>query len=165
MTSVQVVETSLIVNNNSSSTNYSRQTTDTPVKHYVNLMQQKYLLYCQHTIQHFTEETLIYYNYKNDYLPSYYLDLTKTSNERKELAKFQIRNHKLMIEIGTYDHISREDRVCPTCGSNQIEDEIHFVFICPKYSTLRDEFLLLTFFAKILFTFYNFCDKMDRCIF
>ena len=26
--------------------------TDARIKHYVNLMQQKYTLYCQHTIQH-----------------------------------------------------------------------------------------------------------------
>ena len=42
-----------------------------------------------------------------------------------------------MIEIGRYD---RKERLCPTCGSNQIEDEIHFLFVCSKYSTLRDEF-------------------------
>ena len=64
-------------------------------------MQQKYILYCQHTIQH--SEKLEFYNIcKNDYTRSYYLDLTKKSNERKELVKFQISNHKLIIEIGRY---------------------------------------------------------------
>ena len=45
-----------------------------------------------------------------------------------------------MIKIGRYDQISREDRICPTSGSNQIEDGIHFLFGYPKYSTLREEF-------------------------
>ena len=45
-----------------------------------------------------------------------------------------------MIDIGRYDQIPKEDRICPTCGSNQIENKIHFLLVCPKYSTLRDEF-------------------------
>ena len=31
-------------------------------------------------------------------------------------------------------------RGCPTCGWNQVEDEIHFLFSCPKYSILRNRF-------------------------
>jgi len=38
---------------------------------------------------------------------------------------------------------SRCDRICPVCGLN-IEDELHFLFNCPKYSSIRDEF-----FSKI----------------
>ena len=49
-----------------------------------------------------------------------------------------------MIETSRYDRgyeqVLRKDRRCPPCESNQIKDEIHFLFICPKYSTLREEF-------------------------
>ena len=45
-----------------------------------------------------------------------------------------------MIEIGRYDQISRDNRLFSTCGSNQIKHEIHFLFDCPKYSTLREGF-------------------------
>ena len=34
----------------------------------------------------------------------------------------------------------RVNRLCPTCGSNQTEDEIHLRFHCPKYSIFRDRF-------------------------
>ena len=34
--------------------------------------------------------------------------------------------------------ISRFDRICPVCDLN-IEDEIHFLFDCPKYSSITDE--------------------------
>lgn len=44
--------------------------------------------------------------------------------------KFRISNHKLNIETGRYEKISRFDRIYPVCG---IEDEIHFLFNCPKY--------------------------------
>ena len=39
--------------------------------------------------------------------------------------------------------ILRFDKNCPVCGLN-IEDEIHFLFNCPKYSSIRD-----VFFTKI----------------
>ena len=45
--------------------------TEAKTKHYVNLMQQKYILYCQHTIQH-SKKLEIYNNCKNDYTPSCY---------------------------------------------------------------------------------------------
>ena len=47
--------------------------------------------------------------------------------------KLRIGNHKLLIETGRYQ-IPRDNRLCPTCKSNQIEDEIHLLFHC------RDEF-------------------------
>ena len=58
----------------------------------------------------------------------------------ERISKFRASNHKLMIEIGRYDQIPREDRLCSICRCNQIEDEHHFLFVCPKYSILRDEF-------------------------
>ena len=64
-------------------------------------MQHKYILHWQHTIQH--SKKLEFYNtFKNEYTPSCYLELTSKLNERKELVKFRIGNHKLMIETGRY---------------------------------------------------------------
>ena len=84
------------------------------IKHYISLMQHKYILHGQHTIQHSTK--LEFYNtFKNEYAPSCYLELTSKLNERKELVKFRIGNHKLMIETGRYSQIPRVNRLCPTC--------------------------------------------------
>ena len=48
-----------------------------------------------------------------------------------------------MIELGRYqtDHISRENRLCPLCKSNQGETETHFLLDCSKYSLQRPTFL------------------------
>ena len=54
--------------------------------------------------------------------------------------KLRIGNHKLLIETGRYDQIPRDNRLCHSCGSNQIEDEFHLLFHCTKYCTFRDEF-------------------------
>ena len=60
---------------------------------------------------------------------------------RKTPVKLRISNHKLNIETGRYDmyKISRFNRIFPVCGLN-IEDEIHFLFDCPKYSSIIDDF-------------------------
>ena len=54
--------------------------------------------------------------------------------------KLRIVNHKLLIETGRYDQNPRDNRLCPTCKSNQIEDEIHLLFHWTKYCSFRDEF-------------------------
>ena len=48
-----------------------------------------------------------------------------------------------MIEPGRYqtDHIPRENRFCPLCKSNQVENETHFLLDCSKYSLQRQTFL------------------------
>ena len=113
--------------------------TDAKIKHYVSLMQQKYISHWQHTIRN--SKKLEFYNtFKDEYTPSCYLDLTRKLNNRKELVKLRIGNHKLLIETGRYDQIPRDNRLCPTCKSKQIEDEIHLLFHCTKYCSFRDEF-------------------------
>ena len=43
-----------------------------------------------------------------------------------------------MIELGRYNQTTRYNRNYPFCGSNQIEDEIHCLFDCSKYSLIRN---------------------------
>ena len=58
--------------------------TNAKIKDYVSLMQQKYNLYRQHTIQNSSK--LEFFNtFKKDYTPASYLGLTRKSNERKEI--------------------------------------------------------------------------------
>ena len=45
-----------------------------------------------------------------------------------------------MIEIGRYNQTTTDNRHCPFCGSNLIEDEVHFLFHCPTYSMIRNNF-------------------------
>ena len=45
-----------------------------------------------------------------------------------------------MIEIGRYNQTTKDNRHCPFCGCNVIEDEVHFLFQCPTYSMIRNKF-------------------------
>ena len=55
-------------------------------------------------------------------------------------AHLQCCNHKLVLEIGRYNQTTADNRHCPFCGCNVIEDEFHFLFQCPTYSMIRNKF-------------------------
>ena len=77
---------------------------------------------------------------KTDHISSIYLDLIRGTAGRRALVKLRISNHKLMIEIGRYNQTTKDNRHCPFCGCNVMEDEVHFLFQCPTYSMIRNEF-------------------------
>ena len=63
---------------------------------------------------------------------------------RKSFARFRCSSHKLNIELGRHYGIERADRTCFYCllnGNNQIFQEYHALFICPKYSIVRENYL------------------------
>ena len=39
------------------------------------------------------------------------------------------------IELGRFDNTPREQRICPVCNMNAIENEYHFILVCPYYKT------------------------------
>ena len=99
---------------------------DTRILHFVDHMQKKYTTLWKHSLCN--SQKLEFYNvFKDSYTPSIYLDVTRKTPDRKTLVKLRISNHKLNIEIGRYEKISRCDRIFPFCGLN-IEDDIHFLF-------------------------------------
>ena len=114
---------------------------DTKILHFVDHMQKKYITQWKHSLNN--SQKLEFYNvFKNSYAPSIYLDVTRKNPNRKTFVKLRISNHKLNIETGRYDKISRCHRICPVC-SLDIEDEIHFLFNCPNIHQFRDDFFLI----------------------
>ena len=109
------------------------------VKSYVSSMKQEYISYWQNTLQH-SQKLEFYRSFKTDHTSSSYLDLTRGTAGRRALVKLRISNHKLMIEIGRYNQTTKDNRHCPFCGCNVIEDEVHFLFQCPTYSMIRNIF-------------------------
>ena len=65
--------------------------------------------------------------------------LTEISNQhdRTNLTKIRLSNHTLMIEKGRHQKIDKSLRFCPFC-KNCIEDELHFVMVCPVYKHQRN---------------------------
>ena len=50
-------------------------------------------------------------------------------------ARLRLSSHTLRIETGRYSRarLERHERVSQICNSLDIEDEYHFILICPTY--------------------------------
>ena len=59
---------------------------------------------------------------------------------RQALSKFRISAHKLEIERGRYTVPKTPvcSRIRKQCNIGMVEDEIHFLLECPKYSVERN---------------------------
>lgn len=85
-----------------------------------------------------------------------YIDICKDKTERSIISKLKLSAHTLAIEKGRYKNIERTNRVCLSCDGGHIEDEYHFFSVCPRYSSLRNEYynkikLKLPFFSNCKF--------------
>lgn len=56
-------------------------------------------------------------------------------------------SHNLSIESGRHRNILRNNRICEFCRS-EIEDEYHFVLICPRYQQLRVKYIKMYYWKK-----------------
>ena len=52
---------------------------------------------------------------------------------RKQLTKFRTSNHDLAIEKGGHAKLERHMRTYTMCDLGCVEDDCHFILICPKY--------------------------------
>ena len=56
------------------------------------------------------------------------------------ISKIRLSSHQLAIEAGRYSNTIRRDRCCRLCV-NSIEDEYHFILVCPLFTELRRKFI------------------------
>ena len=68
-----------------------------------------------------------------------YLQIMDNFKLRNAISRIRLSSHKLAIETGRHHKIEREQRICDICKSTDIEDEYHFIIICPIYSDLREQ--------------------------
>ena len=73
---------------------------------------------------------------KHIYAKEKYLDDVKDYKTRKMITKFRCSDHKLEIEIGRHNGTPPDERICKLCH-DEIENEIHFLCVCPTYADLR----------------------------
>ena len=70
----------------------------------------------------------------------FYLSKPISSLYKKQISRIRLSSHNLAIESGRPNDICRGERVCEFCKSS-IQDEFHFVIICPLYNDLRMKYL------------------------
>jgi hypothetical protein len=87
-------------------------------------------------IKYFSSLTL-FRDLKPTFKRSSYLDIVTFSKYRKILAKVRLSSHSLNIETGRHKRIDRNQRICTLCNLTELEDEYHFIMICPFYNDIR----------------------------
>ncbi len=72
-----------------------------------------------------------------------YLSLVDNVQLRKCLSRFRCSNHCLEIEAGRRTKPLKTpiyERPCKQCSLGAVEDEDHFLLVCPAYEHIRDKF-------------------------
>lgn len=57
---------------------------------------------------------------------------------RSLLAQFRSGILPLTVETGRYGNVPLNNRLCPLCSLNVVEDEFHFLCVCPIYNEFRE---------------------------
>jgi hypothetical protein len=68
-----------------------------------------------------------------------YLSNTKNFEYRRSMCKLYISAHKLNIEVGRYNKTPRNERFCQKCNTDEIEAEMHFLFLCNPFEHVETD--------------------------
>jgi hypothetical protein len=99
-----------------------------------------------------------------------YLSFINNISLRKQLSCMRLSSHALEIEVGRYNNINRENRICKLCNQNTIESEYHFLLCCTRYSEIRRKYFGATSWPslnkfKCLMSSKNKCTILKICKF
>jgi len=86
-----------------------------------------------------------YNNFKSLLTIEKYLTMDIQLKYRIAISKFRLSNHRLNIELGRYNNVPKENRICHFCqqsnNANIIDCEYHAFFKCVKYNIVRQSYL------------------------
>ena len=118
--------------------------TNLHISELISSVKNKYREFWKHKIES-SSKLDFYRKVKQNFSSEKYLDIVKNFNglSKKDYVKLRISNHSLLVETKRYSRpkIPRENRICEFCHLNEVEDETHFLFYCPQYTTFRDTFM------------------------
>jgi hypothetical protein len=100
----------------------------------------------------------LYRELKTEFNISDYLINMHNVKLRNTIAKMRLSSHQLNIETGRHSNIARQERKCRVCNTNDIEDEYHFILICPQYELLRKTYIKRCYYNKP--SMYKFIDLL-----
>lgn len=82
----------------------------------------------------------LYLSIKKEFGLEKHIELNLSRNERSILSQLRCSILPIQIELGRFNNLKVEERICPICNSGSVETECHFLFECSKYETNREEF-------------------------
>ena len=101
--------------------------------------------------------------YKNSYCVEPYLCCTEDTKIIHAIAQFRLSSHTLNIEYDWYTHpvTPVHQWKCNYCSMEVVEDELHFLIVCPLYENLQHKL-----FSVCCLYIHNFMplSKLDKFI-
>ena len=88
-----------------------------------------------------------YSSFKQSHSLADYLCIIKKAVLRRNLIRFRLGVSPPKAHRLRYTDRSQGNYACPFCKDSD-ETEIHFLFVCPKYKTLRETYLLEKFYLR-----------------
>ena len=82
-----------------------------------------------------------YRTFKSTFEPQKYITCLNNWCHFYSLARFRCSAHKFAIEEGRYRNQERNNIICQQCNLHMIDNEYHFLLICPSYTELRNTHL------------------------
>ena len=82
-----------------------------------------------------------YATFKREFILEPYLTCIDKVIFKIALCKFRVSAHTLKIESGRRNNIPRAQRICEMCEGVHVEDEFHFLLVCPLYNDLRQKYI------------------------
>lgn len=91
----------------------------------------------------------VYKHFKSCLAYEKYLDILPYSS-RHYLSKLRLSVLPLRIQTSRHqvNYLDRVQRLCTCCDLSEIEDEYHFVCICPKFEELRKRYLKTYYYVR-----------------
>ena len=83
----------------------------------------------------------LYTKLKDSYSTELYVSKNMSRSCRSFIAQLRTGTLPINIEIGRFQQKAIEERICPGCNDDSVEDEIHFIFKCPLYAGTREAFM------------------------
>ena len=99
--------------------------------------------------------------YKDSVEAEPYVTCQLPRSVRRTLSQFRSGALPLAVETGRYSRpqVPLNDRLCKFCALNSVEDEIHFLMVCPLYTDIRYELFLKASETILNFNMMNMTDK------
>ena len=98
-----------------------------------------------------------YKRFKSQREPEPYLKINLSRKERALLGQLRCGILPLHVETGRFRGLALDERRCPFCPE-EVEDECHFLFVCPKYELKRQDLELATNLGQDL----NLDEKLQK---
>ena len=91
-----------------------------------------------------SRKAVTYKTFVFDVKPQLYLSCINVVQYRVALTQFRVRSNHLQVETGSWHRdtvIPYHERYCTLCNLHVIEDEYHFLLVCPNYMDLREQYI------------------------